>query len=152
VERSDGPVGPWSPIVAEVSSDGSGKAALDHTAAADHDYWYRLAGRLHDRVAVIGAPIEVAMMAPAASGLRSITPNPALGSVHIEFDLARDGRIELDVLDVQGRTVNVLASGPWKAGPHSLNWSQTRIAAPGVYFVRYRFREGTAIRRLVRIS
>src|SRR5439155_2343802 len=79
VERATASSGPWSAVVAEASSDGSSMVALDRTATADQDYWYRLAGRLHDAVAVIGAPIEVAMTAPAVSGLRSITPNPALG-------------------------------------------------------------------------
>jgi hypothetical protein len=152
VERAGAQGGQWAAIAAEGSSDGATTVELDRTATADRDYWYRLVARARDAVAVIGAPIEVAMTAPAVSELRSITPNPAGADVHIEFDLARDGRIQLEVLDVQGRSVTVLAGGVWKAGRHSVSWSTRPVPAPGVYFVRYRFPEGSAIRRLVRIS
>jgi hypothetical protein len=151
-ERAGSPNGPWVAVATDASSDGSTMVALDRTAGADRDYWYRLAGRLDDAIAVIGAPIEVAMIAPAVSGLQSITPNPAFGDVRVEFNLARDGRIQLEVLDVQGRSVAVLANGLWKAGEHAASWSTARAPAPGVYFVRYRFPDGSAIRRLVRIS
>jgi hypothetical protein len=152
VERTEAPGGPWSAVVAEASRDGSSMMALDRTATADRVYWYRLVGRLHDAVAAIAAPVAVAMAAPAMSALRSMTPNPALGDVRIGFDLARDGRIQLEVLDVQGRAVATLANGLCKAGRHAVNVSTARIPAPGVYFVRYRYPDGSSIQRLVRMN
>jgi len=76
--------------------------------------------------------------------------NPARGAVRVAFQLPREGRIEILLLDVQGRTVATLARGTWPAGNHTAAWPS--IAGPGVYFLRYRFPGGESIRRVVKLS
>jgi hypothetical protein len=87
-----------------------------------------------------------------ASRLAAVHPSPARGPVSIEFELARQSEISLDVFDVQGRLVASLARGAWPAGRHAVEWcgsaGGTRAAA-GVYLVRYRHPGGQEQRSLV---
>lgn len=73
-------------------------------------------------------------------GLRPIAPNPVSGTVFVQFALARDGDARVEVLDVSGRRVEMLASGSRAAGLHTVRWegraaSGGRVGA-GVYYVR----------------
>jgi len=64
-------------------------------------------------------------------------PNPFSPSTRIDFDLARDGRVDISVYDVAGRRVATLFTGELGVGPHYVTWdgrtaNGTRAAA-GVY-------------------
>ncbi len=68
------------------------------------------------------------------------SPNPSGGNSIISFELAKEGRARLEVVDVQGRHVLTLGDGWRGAGKYSMEWKGvddrgTRVAA-GVYFVR----------------
>jgi len=67
-------------------------------------------------------------------------PNPARGSVTVEFELPQAAEVELTVYDTGGRRIRVLASGRMTEGLHSVSWAgQTDAggtARPGVYFYR----------------
>ncbi len=75
----------------------------------------------------------------AASGLRLMqnVPNPAEGNTIINFFLPTSGEVTLEVLDVTGRQVIVLANGYVPAGEHSAMFSTNSIAK-GVYIYRLR--------------
>jgi hypothetical protein len=91
----------------------------------------------------VGAP------PPAATARLQLSPpqpNPFARSTTLHFQLARETAITLEVLDLTGRRVAVLAQGAFPAGDHVASWdgrdgvrgpaaSGTRRAA-GVYFVR----------------
>jgi hypothetical protein len=64
-------------------------------------------------------------------------PNPTSGRLTVSFAVSRDEDVQASVLDLQGRTVAVLASGPFAAGSHQLVWDGQR-QAPGMYFLRLR--------------
>ena len=80
---------------------------------------------------------------PGAStdfALTRITPNPTADAAVIEYVVAREARVKLTVVDLQGRTVAVLHDGVKAAGRHQVSWTTSRSAgrlAAGVYFVRY---------------
>lgn len=90
-----------------------------------------------------GAVLDVPA-APAASGRRAMLapaqPNPASGATRLRFTLARDARIELEVHDLSGRSIRVLAREHRTSGTHEVAWdgldTHGRRAAPGVYVVR----------------
>jgi hypothetical protein len=67
-------------------------------------------------------------------------PNPARGSVTIEFELPEAAEVELAVYDPGGRRIRVLTSGRMPAGVHSVSWAGQAdpggTARPGVYFFR----------------
>ena len=79
---------------------------------------------------------------PASSGLAFAppSPNPARGSLRLQFGLPRSARVSLVVCDVTGRRLRELASGIRPAGEQSLTWDlrDDRGAAvgAGLYFVR----------------
>ena len=79
--------------------------------------------------------------AEAASAL-TVAPNPTAGRSVVTFSLAEAGTVEVEVLDVLGRRVAVLASGPAPAGAQRVAWDGTgaagRPVAAGLYVVRVR--------------
>jgi immune inhibitor A len=86
--------------------------------------------------------------------LEPVRPCPARGEARIGFTLARDAAVRLSVLDLQGRTVAVLATGTLSGGRHSIAWdgSTREGAAPaGLYFVRLEAEGRVTAQRLVRL-
>ena len=77
---------------------------------------------------------------PPATALLRVRPNPTRGATSFTLDLARGGRVGLDIFDSSGRSVRRLSRGVLVAGHHRLEWdgrdaSGRRVAA-GVYFAR----------------
>jgi hypothetical protein len=73
--------------------------------------------------------------APALLALHPPSPNPAAGPVRLAADLAAPAAVRVEVLDVLGRRVALLADGPAPAGPAAWTWDP--VARPaGVYVVR----------------
>jgi hypothetical protein len=70
----------------------------------------------------------------APLGMRIVSANPARGPVNVSYALAQPGSVRLEVFDVSGRRVAVLAQGAQDAGEQYLTWDGR--AAPGVYLVR----------------
>ncbi len=69
-------------------------------------------------------------------------PNPFTPGTTIAFRLPRAGEVILEVIDVGGRRVQTLASGPLGEGEHTYVWDGTdqsgRRVAAGTYFYRLR--------------
>ena len=88
---------------------------------------------------------------PSKFRLASVRPSPSRGPFTIEFELARESAISVDVFDVQGRLVASPARGVRPAGRHTVEWSCLAggARAAGLYLVRYRFPGGQAHRRIV---
>ena len=77
----------------------------------------------------------------------SVYPNPASGAATVAFDLAAPAEVTVDVVDVLGRRVATLASGPQAAGAVRLA-VPTASLAPGLYLVRVQTEAGVASTRL----
>ena len=64
--------------------------------------------------------------------------------------------LALDVLDVRGRLVRSLASGPGAAGRHEAAWDGTdatgRRLPSGAYFIRMRSNSGQQIRPITMVK
>ena len=88
----------------------------------------------------------VPMPGGGATGLRLVRPNPFQSSTSIDFALARDGEVTIEVFDVLGRTVRTVTRGLQTAGPHTVTWDgnddRGRALGSGLYFVRMRGAEG----------
>ncbi len=72
--------------------------------------------------------------------LRQNSPNPFNPSTSIGFFLPQPGHVRLEIFDVNGRQINVLADGHYASGEHSVDWdgrdrSGTNVTS-GVYFYR----------------
>jgi len=72
--------------------------------------------------------------------LGMIAPNPATGPMRMDFSVAKETQVRLEVLDVQGRQMATLANGTYPAGRYQAVWDGAgnggRVPA-GMYFVRY---------------
>ncbi len=77
---------------------------------------------------------------PSVTRLLAPAPNPLSGAASLRFDLARAGRVRLDVLDLAGRRVATPVDRSFEPGRHALSWRAVRDGGaplgPGVYFLR----------------
>src|SRR5262249_37751615 len=78
-----------------------------------------------------------ASAAPRGGALQARGPNPFNPTTTIAFDLAREGAVQLRIVDVRGRVLRTLAQGSWPAGRHVRSWNGTDDAGTrmpsGVY-------------------
>lgn len=81
--------------------------------------------------------------------------NPASGHVPVVFSLSQPADARVEVYDLGGRLVRVLADGPRSAGAHALTWdgrSDGGVPAPtGMYFVSARSEGWGVMKRLILI-
>jgi hypothetical protein len=90
---------------------------------------------------------------PSTSFLAPNYPNPFNPSTMIEFGLATSGQVRLEVFNILGQQVVVLADGYHAAGRYSVTWdgmnrSGGRVAS-GLYFYRLESPEYTQTRKLL---
>ena len=116
-----------------------------------HGFWCVVGSAL---VSVDPPPDGVDPTLPKSLGFGAPRPNPARSEAFFAVDLPRAARIDLRVMDVQGRQVRVVESGSRESGFHTLAWdgrdeAGTPVLA-GVYYARLAV-EGVVIgtRRIV---
>ncbi len=86
----------------------------------------------------IGAVINVATEDEALPGryaLHQNFPNPFNPATTIRYDLARTGRVTLEVFDLLGRRITTLVDGEQTVGTHAVTFD-ARDLASGVYLYR----------------
>ncbi|MGH7742231.1 MAG: multicopper oxidase domain-containing protein, partial [Candidatus Eiseniibacteriota bacterium] len=152
LERGDARGGPWRAVGATPAQVGRASVVLDRAVESGRSYWYRLSAVMNNGMYATFGPIEGVLGAPLTFSLGAVTPNPARGQMRMNFSLASAARLDLSVLDVQGREVAVLARGMKPAGRYQLVWdgSSERGRVPaGLYFVRYRTPQKQITQRVV---
>lgn len=82
-------------------------------------------------------------------------PNPFKTSTTIGFTVPEDSEIRLSIYNLLGQKIATLISGPFLAGPNTVNWdgrdSDGRQVASGVYIVKIEANQQTRTRKLVLI-
>ena len=155
LERSDARTGPWLLVPAELRSEDGATVALDRGVAAGATYYYRLSVTVMPGLVKSFGPLVGTAGTPIKElALTSVAPNPTSGSVQIEYTVPRDGPVQVRVLDVEGRAVAVLASGPQPRGRYHVVWrGQTAqgTARAGMYFVQLQAAGRSVVRRLALI-
>jgi hypothetical protein len=80
------------------------------------------------------------IIAPFRLAVSQNTPNPFNPRTLIPFTVTRDCRVTVEVFDLTGRRVTVLADGAFPAGTHALSWEarddRGRIVSSGTYLYR----------------
>jgi len=71
--------------------------------------------------------------APAAFAVSQNVPNPFNPNTTINYNLAKAGKVTVDVFNVAGQKVASLVNGTMSAGSHSVTWNASKFSA-GVYF------------------
>jgi glucose/arabinose dehydrogenase len=91
------------------------------------------------KIVAAGTGVEPLPARPALS-LGAVAPNPFSDAARFTVTLSRAGRLDVEVLDVAGRLVAALASGPRAAGSYPLLWDGRdmagRRAPSGGYLLR----------------
>jgi hypothetical protein len=99
------------------------------------------------------APVAVAPPRGTALALELPAPNPTHGRAAFAWTLPHAGQVRLEVLDLQGRRVATLASGPYAGARYALGWdlrdASGRGVAPGVYLARLAFDGMVRVQRFV---
>ncbi|RYZ46628.1 MAG: T9SS type A sorting domain-containing protein, partial [Sphingobacteriales bacterium] len=110
--------------------------------ARGYAIWVRLSEYVGDGIArgvnpVPVAPIPAAPIAeePAVNSVRAF-PNPASNQTTIEFTLAENSSVRLEMFDGNGRLIQVLASGKLNKGKHQREF---RSSVNGLYTYRLSF-------------
>jgi subtilisin-like proprotein convertase family protein len=79
---------------------------------------------------------------PAATRLHGNVPNPFNPRTQISFELARAGKVQLDIYDVRGRLVSRLVDESMPIGKHQVTWDGTdskgSAVSSGTYLYRLR--------------
>lgn len=88
---------------------------------------------------------------PLAFGLEPNYPNPFNPSTTLAFNVARAGRVTVDVLDVRGRVVRTLSDGTREPGRHTLTFQGDDLAS-GTYFARIRAGDQMDVRKMTLIK
>ena len=89
------------------------------------------------------------LLRPTALTVGAVYPNPSRGPVTVPLQLPDDLEVWVDVVDVRGRVVAVLADGePLAAGYPDLRWDASTVA-PGLYVIRARTEAEAAVGRVV---
>ena len=76
----------------------------------------------------------------AATGLKGMVPNPAKGSMKIQFALGKAGNVSFQVFDIGGRVVSSIPAKDWAPGSWSVAWNgrqgNGQRVLPGLYFLQ----------------
>ena len=136
----------WTPLDVDLP------AAVELTSVLEGDDGYLYGGSRGS--GLWRTPIDFALPIATASGpdrgvlaLLPPSPNPARGPVAVRFSLPEPADVSLDVLDVLGRRVALLASGRQPAGEMAVQWRADGLA-PGLYLVRLQTPDGVRVRRI----
>lgn len=156
--RSGEPAGQYNPLFAQPALCTGDCFLRDREALPGATYYYRFELRSADGRNESYGPYSVTVP-DRPFGVR-VSPNPSSGPTRIELSLpgsrSRDAPIQADarVVDLRGRTVRILHSGPLARGVTSLAWDGRgdggQPLGAGVYFVRLSTAVGSTIARIVR--
>ncbi len=78
---------------------------------------------------------EIGQEIPVAFDLRQNYPNPFNPTTQIQFDIPEQAEVMLEVFNIMGQRVAVLASGSYQAGQHTVSFDATDLAS-GIYVYR----------------
>jgi len=90
---------------------------------------------------------------PVVTALRSNYPNPFNPSTTISFDMARSGRVCVEIFNIKGQRVFVLTDEVYGVGSHSIAWNgddfSGRSVSSGIYFYRMTTAGYSSVRKML---
>jgi len=125
---------------------------VDRSVEGGRSYLYRIVVTMGGKQVAFAPIVAKAGERVTEFALARIAPNPMAASTRIDYTVARESKVRLTIVDLQGRTVAVLRDGIEQPGRHQLQWdgaSGRGVAAAGVYFVRYEAAGKSSFKRLL---
>jgi len=94
--------------------------------------------------------VEISNDVPVEDGivLGQSFPNPTNGTASIDFNLPFSADVELNLVNMYGQQVAVLANGQYGAGNHTVNVETNSLAA-GIYFYNLKSGETTISKKMI---
>ena len=157
VQRSDAPGGDFITLNVLIRKEGvTSFSCTDNSVLSGRTYWYQIVlagpsgGELY-------GPIEVYVgTAPAVCRVYQSHPNPSNPVCTIRYELAKAGRVRLEIFDVRGSLVRILADCWREPGVYSELWDGRRgdgSALPsGVYLYRLEAGDFASTRKMVLLT
>ncbi|HEV8480951.1 MAG TPA: choice-of-anchor V domain-containing protein [Candidatus Eisenbacteria bacterium] len=143
----------WQAPVAEGSYNFQAVALCDNNdGSTDGDSWNWFGAVAGTAFAVtVSQAVDVDPRSPLTLQMESPYPNPSANQARVTFTLPRDARVDLELMDVRGRSAAVLISGVLQAGPHTILWDARDLSGgstpSGVYWLRLSTGTTTLTRR-----
>jgi len=103
---------------------------------------------IEDAAGAPGGPDEVGVYLPTHLALSQNVPNPVVYGTRIDLALPTNGRVDLRVYDVSGRTIATLLDREEAAGYHHIQWDASGLPG-GTYFYRLDFDGQVQTRKMV---
>ncbi len=115
-------------------------------------YWPTHRGNLH-RTGTLPTTVSAnqSNALPEHYSLFANFPNPFNPATQISFEIPTAGDVNLQVLDIRGRQVEVLLNTHVSAGMHTLEWAGSdrgKPASAGIYFYRLTTQDGNLVRKM----
>ena len=158
VWRSVELVGQYSPLQSQYTLCTGDCFLTDEQVRPGKTYYYRFDLNAPSGQQVSYGPYAVTVPDTPLGAL--VTPNPSRSAVRVELSLPGSRRLDAPlaadarVLDLQGRTVRLLHTGPMSRGVTSVTWDgrtdSGRQLGAGIYFLRLSTPIGSSTTRLVR--
>ena len=98
------------------------------------------------RFTILVSNTEISEYLPSRPALRQNYPNPFNPETTISFTLPAESGVKVQIFDLLGREVAVLADGIFEAGSHQLRWSAGSLSS-GIYLYRMTINGRSAVTR-----
>jgi len=90
---------------------------------------------------------------PTITELRANYPNPFNPVTNINFDIAKSGKVTIDIYNIRGQKVRSLIDDTYEVGRYNVQWNGTddtgRDVSSGVYFYMMKAEDYNQIRRML---
>ena len=154
-----GPAGTFDTLAAGIANSGTYAWTVTIPGTADawlkviaHDGAGNTANDMSNAAFTIVATTAVEDGPVTLFALSAVVPNPTHGGGRMTISLAREARVHVSLLDVQGREVLVLADGEYGAGRHPVLFGARTPIGAGLYFVRMRVANGPTFTRRLAVA
>jgi hypothetical protein len=137
---------------------GASLSDLNDAATCINEYYDNCGGDAEPEPAETEKASPVALGGtPAEFSIEAITPNPLKGNTTIKYALPSEGRVKVEIFDIQGRKVATVLDEHMSAGYHGVMWDgrdgSGENSVQGVYFCRVQFEDRPAImHKLIKVE
>ena len=136
--------------VGTVRVDGAGQLEfIDRSVLPLHRYAYRLTWSDPERGTISAGEAWLEIPRALAFALHGARPNPSRGALTVAFQLATEGEVRIELLDIAGRRVLEHRVDRMAPGDHMLSLARAGDVAPGMYALRLKQGERSATTRVI---
>lgn len=133
-----------------VQVDGTGQLEFtDRSVLPLHRYGYRLAWTDPVSGTITAGEAWLDITRAFAFALHGARPNPSRGALSVSFQLATEGDVQVELIDIAGRRAFEHRVDRMAPGDHLLSIARPGQVAPGVYVLRLHQGERSATTRVI---